>query len=901
MHDLMEALAGEGELGTDTAAELLAVLCPITAVAFDDQDAVDACRAVVQRIPLDSLLAALADWWLVVTTGATSANGLAHVPPDGISGSLRASMESLISVRSDLPASAWLARRRRLSGQMSELENRLSLDFYGKSKLPGERTVWAHLLHDLDGVIGALRSDHEAAPPEYDQKRFAGYLASEGIDQGSRRWKEMHRRAAELVRYLSEVVETQHAVRPWDHKDEVALLRQVPFEVESQIGATAALLLAPILDDGLMDSEGTIAATAAALQDAGTATDALGRARLAAIADRWIEQTGAEVPALTDLIDRRLRIEGRIQQLQNEGVDTTEAELGFIESDLDATELILSQMELERVEGAARRRVGQQLDALERRIRDSTAREAVSLSGELDDIRGSLDSVDPTEAQRAAVRIERTLTQMERESVLSEAESLLAALERLGPSEAVLFDLRREVEGIAVSEQAKVPRDLLPRMRGALEEQRLQLEFETDELIREISIALEESRKEIPAETLAELDLLFAGVREERAEGEFVSARVDAGALLLRINDSRLHRWSASEGEAALLDHVIAYCTRQLDFAEDDVRRLHVAAKTKPFVILAGLTGSGKSSLARLYAESLGATARNGQFRRVAVRPDWIDQSEVLGYVNPISNRFEPGWLAESVRRCESEPDRVFVVLLDEMNLAPVEQYLAEVLSAMEESRSGGGDVRVSLYSAGSAPVNTSEWAPSYRYPDNLLLIGTVNVDETTRPLSDRVIDRANVIQLDVVASSRHHEPAGEPMNPWTVPFAEWGQICRTDPVPDHHDLLLDIAEILARSGIGVGLRAHIELERFLANSAGVLDPVDALDLGLLQRIIPKVRGYRSELSEALDELKEELDSVGAERCAAVVAMWLSASSTEMDFIDGADHSVGLASSRSRR
>lgn len=138
-------------------------------------------------------------------------------------------------------------------------------------------------------------------------------------------------------------------------------------------------------------------------------------------------------------------------------------------------------------------------------------------------------------------------------------------------------------------------------------------------------------------------------------------------------------------------------------------------------------------------------------------------------------------------------------------------------------------------------------------------------------------------------------------MNPWTVPFAEWGQICRTDPVPDHHDLLLDIAEILARSGIGVGLRAHIELERFLANSAGVLDPVDALDLGLLQRIIPKVRGYRSELSEALDELKEELDSVGAERCAAVVAMWLSASSTEMDFIDGADHSVGLASSRSRR
>lgn len=270
------------------------MLCPITAVAFDDQDAVDACRAVVQRIPLDSLLAALADSvagrddWRDIgeRTGPCAARRDLRLPPriDGIADLSSFRSPSVGVARSSSPPFRADVRTREppVVGLLRQ-----------EQAAWGANGVGAPAARPRRRDRGAPFGFHEAAPPEYDQKRFAGYLASEGIDQGSRRWKEMHRRAAELVRYLSEVVETQHAVRPWDHKDEVALLRQVPFEVESQIGATAALLLVLILDDGSMDSEGTIAATAAALQDAGTATDALGRARLAAIADRWIEQTGA--------------------------------------------------------------------------------------------------------------------------------------------------------------------------------------------------------------------------------------------------------------------------------------------------------------------------------------------------------------------------------------------------------------------------------------------------------------------------------------------------------------------------------------------------------------------------------------------------------------------------------
>ena len=381
----------------------------------------------------------------------------------------------------------------------------------------------------------------------------------------------------------------------------------------------------------------------------------------------------------------------------------------------------------------------------------------------------------------------------------------------------------------------------------------------------------------------------------EVSDAELVGAGTVAEALLRDLEKHRIHQWTASEGEASLVEHLIEYCTGSLDFDPEDIRRLHVALKTKPFVILAGLTGSGKSSLTRLYAEAVGARAGSGQFRRVAVRPDWIDQSEVLGFVNPVSHRFVPGWLAETVRRCERSPDRLHFVLLDEMNLAPVEQYLAELLSAMEEARSGSLDVQLPLYSRGEKPENVDEWPPDLRYPDNLIIVGTVNVDETTRPLSERVIDRANVLHLSVKLSERHHGGGGRSKRPWHVSTTDWRKVSVNDPSPDHHEFLVDVADILRRANIGVGLRAHVELERFLANAKGIIDPEPALDWGIVQRIIPKIRGFKGPLTEALQELSEEFNKVGSRQSAAIVERWLSDSFSDDEYLDGTDPRLTLA------
>ena len=181
------------------------------------------------------------------------------------------------------------------------------------------------------------------------------------------------------------------------------------------------------------------------------------------------------------------------------------------------------------------------------------------------------------------------------------------------------------------------------------------------------------------------------------------------------------------------------------------------------------------------------------------------------------------------------------------------------------------------------------------KFPENLTIVGTVNVDETTRPLSERVIDRANVLLLSVEVSDRHHEPSAQSPGPWHVGLTEFRKVCTTEPSNELHEFLVCVADILRQAGIGVGLRAHIELERFVANAEGILDPKVALDWGVVQRIVPKIRGFKRNLVESLRELLEEFDDVGAEQSASIVRRWLDDSVSDDEFLDGTDPRLALA------
>ena len=180
---------------------------------------------------------------------------------------------------------------------------------------------------------------------------------------------------------------------------------------------------------------------------------------------------------------------------------------------------------------------------------------------------------------------------------------------------------------------------------------------------------------------------------------------------------------------------------------------------TKPFVILTGNSGTGKTKLGQLLAHWLTGHKEEAKcgYAVVPVGADWTDNRNVVGFVNHLRPNpkqkdrpiFNSTPVLDVILRANADNSRPYFLILDEMNLSHVERYFADMLSAME---SGKGIV---LHSE-AEPLQTGAGItvpPTIAFPDNLFVIGTVNVDETTYMFSPKVLDRANVIEFRVAAT----------------------------------------------------------------------------------------------------------------------------------------------------
>ncbi len=150
--------------------------------------------------------------------------------------------------------------------------------------------------------------------------------------------------------------------------------------------------------------------------------------------------------------------------------------------------------------------------------------------------------------------------------------------------------------------------------------------------------------------------------------------------------------------ERVLLDHVKDYVSaRGYYFDDETIFNYHISLKTRPFVILAGLSGTGKSKLSQLYAEALGHTTRDGRYLRVAVRPSWNDDRYLLGYLNAITGDYVAEPALDFIIRAERDRENLYFFCLDEMNRAHVEYYFSQFLSALEEEETANR--RITLFS----------------------------------------------------------------------------------------------------------------------------------------------------------------------------------------------------------
>jgi 5-methylcytosine-specific restriction enzyme B len=279
------------------------------------------------------------------------------------------------------------------------------------------------------------------------------------------------------------------------------------------------------------------------------------------------------------------------------------------------------------------------------------------------------------------------------------------------------------------------------------------------------------------------------------------------------------------------------------------VATLHAGLWAHPrrhFAIMTGLSGAGKTLLATSYARAItneaGAADPKERICVVTVQPGWSDATALLGYVNPLRHdayvrtRFLDFLLAGA-----SEPTRPYVAILDEMNLSHPEQYLAPLLSAMET----GGFIDL------HREDDIFDGVPSrIPYPNNLVLIGTVNMDETTHGLSDKVLDRALTLEF------------------WDIDvdqYPRWGERKIPEDVErSTHALLKALVEALAPARLHFGWRVIDDVLDFLARVVAedaTSDLTAALDTIVHGKVVPKLRGddstrFRHALESCRDALR---------------------------------------------
>ncbi len=280
-----------------------------------------------------------------------------------------------------------------------------------------------------------------------------------------------------------------------------------------------------------------------------------------------------------------------------------------------------------------------------------------------------------------------------------------------------------------------------------------------------------------------------------------------------------------------------------------DLLAFHLSVKCGDLTVLGGWPGTGKTSLARLYAEAAAGADGDRRFLHVAVSPSWLDPRDMIGCVNALDGRFQPteSFVFETLIAAHEEyarhggNARLNFVCLDEMNLAQVEHYFGVFLQALELPAS---ERLVRCFSAAAVAAD-DPYAPwgTLRLPPTVRFVGTVNFDETTRPLSQRTLDRTNLVRLRP-PPYKGAGPAPATMAGPAVTakhFRDWVKEAALDATAG--GVLDSLAKPLAGLGCPLHARREKAIRRFVASAPPALcSPAQALDLQIAQRILPQIR-----------------------------------------------------------
>lgn len=306
------------------------------------------------------------------------------------------------------------------------------------------------------------------------------------------------------------------------------------------------------------------------------------------------------------------------------------------------------------------------------------------------------------------------------------------------------------------------------------------------------------------------------------------------------------------ETEITFIENFIQLTREQgLAYDPQDLVNFHTAMKSSALVILSGMSGTGKSQLVQQYGNALGMDPT--QLTIIPVSPAWTDDADLIGHVDTSHMVYRPGdcGLVNTLIQASVENERLFIICFDEMNLARVEHYFSQFLSVLEMEPSRrvlklyNEEVQQRLY-------NGTEYLPAIRIGANVKFVGTLNIDESTYHFSDKVLDRANVISLNVLDFSElrlldRKKSVKQP----EVSLGQYLSYQKEEEkieLPDQEiKFLTGMNQCLRKAShkLGFGPRVVRQIEKYLANLPDNqwLSRDEAIDLQIVQRVLTKLRG----------------------------------------------------------
>ena len=288
------------------------------------------------------------------------------------------------------------------------------------------------------------------------------------------------------------------------------------------------------------------------------------------------------------------------------------------------------------------------------------------------------------------------------------------------------------------------------------------------------------------------------------------------------------------------IDKFHDYCNKQgFYYTKKLIRRFITSLDAKRFLLLTGISGTGKTKIAELYGEYLG----ENKYLKIAVGSNWNDNKKLLGYKNILveshdkkhyNNGYVKTELVDFIKKANKQKNDC-IIIFDEMNLSYVERYFSDFLSALESR-----DNKIVLPNA-----------EYIKWEDNIKIVGTVNIDETTYMFSPKVLDRANVIEMQSSKPSDYIKEVKDKDKKKDI----YNKISKF--LEDYSKVLDDLYEA---TNHGFAYRTIDEISVYIGiNLQYDVSWKELLDEQIVQKILPKLHGTSSKIIPLLDKLSDIL------------------------------------------